>query len=488
MNLARLILAGAAATSLSYGQLTPLPSTLVSASPAKANPSGEKLFSALFLEDATTDGQFGKYLPKLGAELAAALNKNGVYAARPEDHFAEAEPAEGQDAALFRVQIARDIGATCYMTATVLDFDRVEIADGVFDLTLGLSLNVYGAARGDGVYGDTATVSGRATAQQLARTGEAAVNSLLRSAAEKMAASFAAGMRDNALKSRPASFRVDCNVPAVVVVDGAARGELGEDGVRTIETGLHTIEVVDNPDWPFYRPFKTRVFIEDGARFTVTLYLNDRGLDRFKKVNDWILANRMAVDDLLVREANQDLDVTERENTVTAKWIAFTNSVALSTFETESTVKNGNKIVAASLSNGEKLVDAAIADRKAERSQIWSRIENGHAEEMARIGADVEKTKADDAARVGVAEAEAKGEVGKAEVQRRIDAESRDYMKPVVEGVATQLRNSWSRLEDTQRLLHVCTHSVGDGIATVDYDPEVETTVNLENKGSRTQK
>ena len=575
MNLAKLILAGAAVSSLAYGQLIPVSATLASKSADKPAPSAEKLFSALFLEDATTDGKFGKYLPKLGAELASALNKNGVYAARPEDHFAEAEPVEGQNAAMFRVQIARDLGATCYMTATVLDFDRVEIATGVFDLSLGLALNVYGAARGDGVYGDTVTVTGRATAQQLARSGEAAINSLLKSAASQMAVSFANGMSDNVLKSRPAAFRIDCNVPATVLIDGAARGELGENGVRTIETGLHTIEVVDNPDWPYYRPFKTRVFIENGARFNVTLYLNDKGVERFKRVNDWILSHRKEIDALLLQEANQNMDLAERaagiadkeadraldrtqragdiahrkdvqdvevrarRNEVTQKWIAFTNSVALNTYVTETNVRNGNKIVASSLSNGEKLVDAAIEDQKADRSQVWRRIEVGHSEEMSRIAggheermasiggdvakamaendtelaqsamdhaerihaidADVEKAKAagfvevdvaraEGTASVGIAEAQAKGEVGKAEVQRRIDEENHNYMKPVVEGVSSQLRNSWSRLEDTHRLLEVSTRSEGDGIATVDYDPEEETTINLENKGSRKQK
>ncbi len=488
MNSAKLILAGVMASSLAFGQLTPISTEQMPESRVKPEFSGEKLHSALFLEDATTDGRFGRYLPKLGAELASALNKNGIYVARPEDHYSAEEPVDGQDAAMFRVQVARDIGATCYLTATVDDFDRVEIADGVFDLSLGLSLNAYGAARGDGVYGDTLTVTGRATAQQLARSGEAPINSLLKSAAGKMALSFAAGMRDNALKSRPASFRIDCNVPAVVVIDGAARGELGEGGVRTIETGPHTIEVVDNPDWPYYRPFKTRAFIENGSRFTVTLYLNDKGVERFKRVNDWILAHRREIDDLLVREASQELAVTDRSNAVTARWIAFTNAVARSTFADESTVRNGNRIVASSLRNGEKLVDAAIEDRKADRDQVWRRIETGHEEEMSRIAGDVTKSVAGSSAEVGVAEAEAKGEVGKAEVQRRIDAENHDYMKPVVEGVASQVRNSWSRLEDTSRLLHVCTRSAGDGIATVDYDPEEETTINLENKGSRKQK
>ena len=193
MNSAKLILAGVMASSLAFGQLTPISTEQMPESRVKPEFSGEKLHSALFLEDATTDGRFGRYLPKLGAELASALNKNGIYVARPEDHYSAEEPVDGQDAAMFRVQVARDIGATCYLTATVDDFDRVEIADGVFDLSLGLSLNAYGAARGDGVYGDTLTVTGRATAQQLARSGESPINSLLKSAAGKMAVGIGIG-------------------------------------------------------------------------------------------------------------------------------------------------------------------------------------------------------------------------------------------------------------------------------------------------------
>ena len=727
MNAVKLFLASAAIATLSSGQPTPMPASSMPLAPDGAKPTAEKITSALFLEDETTDGALKPYLPKLGAELASALNKNGIYAVRPEDHFAEKEPVEGQAERLYRIQKARDIGATCYMTATAVDFDKVEIANGVFELSLGLSVNTYGAARGDGVYGDTVTVRSRATAKMLERSGEAPVNALLKEAAGKMALSFAAGMRDNVQKGKPASFRIDCNVPAIVLVDGAARGALGEDGRYTVETGPHTIEVVDNPDWPYYRPFKTRVFVEDGARFNITLYLNDKGVAKFKEINDRIIAHRKEIDNLLAWEANQKMDMTERErkledeefyrganreeradelasrktdrelaladrktdrefeleerrydldakkqdreqdradkradreleradrkanlamdreeradeiagkkadreqeradkkadreldrtermdelagkkadreldraeragdiafrkdvqkvdvlsrrNKVTETWVAFTNSIALNTLKTEADVRNGNKIVASSLMNAEKLVAASIDDQSAERGQTGRRIETGHAEEMARISggheenihavdADVDKTKATLAAsvekaksadaagvekaksadaagvekaksadaasvekaksaavadvekakatgeadmrkaemtheenmrainaeveknrdtrtaEVGVAEAQAKGEVGKAEVQLRIDEGEHEFLKPVVEGAGTQLRNSWTRLEETSRRLAVSTKSEGDGIATVDYDPETETKINLE--------
>ncbi len=531
-----------------FGQLTMSPSSTMNAYPDAASKM-TRVTAALFVEDITPGGKMGPFLPKLGAELASALNKNGFAIVRPEDHLSLSDPekteANGRTllptmvdkdkpenlenlGAATLVQIARDVGATCYLKASVTTVEQTEIVSGIFDLALTMALNAYGAARGDGVYGDTVTVHGRVTAEQLVKKDDRYLSTLIREASNRMGESFANGMRDTALKSKPASFKIICDIPATVKIDGVARGDLDGEGPYRVETGLHTIEVLDNPAWPYYQSYKTRVFIEDGARFTITLYLNDKGVAKLKEVNNYMLEHRKtidayllehqkSIDDLLYWEQEKDTDAVKRINEVAAAWISFTNSLALSTFEKDSSIQNGNKVVASALRNGEKLVDAAIEDEhKRVEGNIQDKhlaqeqvseaiqadvkktsmgkdveIEKAHAEvKKAEVEGKVEleKTHAAKDAQIETARANKDAEIGKAEVRRRVDAETHEFLQPLVTGAGTELGNSWARVEDTRRLLAVKTKSEGTGITTVDYDPEVETTINLESENSRTQK
>ena len=475
MNASRIVVPAACAITMAcgvaFGQIVLAPASTMTAAPGAAA-KADKITCALFVEDATAEGSLTPFLPKLSAELASALNKNGFAIVDPRDHLSIAEPAADRTllttavekdkpenleklGAATLVQIARDVGATCYMKASITSLEKAEIAPGIFDLALSLALNAFGAARGDGVYGDTVTIHGRATAAQIAKGGGMGLDQLLRASIDRMAASFATGMAKTALKSRPAKFKVVCDVPATVKIDGAARGAIEGEETYTVETGLHTIEVVDNPAWPYYQAYRTRVFIEDGAKFTIVLTLNDKGIAKMKETDKYALEHSKDIDELIFWESFKRDEGTARTNEIAAVWMSFTNSLALNSAAS-----------ASSLRNGEKLVDSSIKVQELKQTQEWKRIE----------------------ADVAIEQAKANGEVAKAEVQERIDAERHKLVAPIVDGLAKELGNSWARLEDTKRILAVKTISEGSGITTVDYDPEVETTINLEDKNSRTQK
>ncbi len=246
---------------MAFGQLVLMPSATMNASP-NAAARMERVTSALFVEDVTTGGRISPLLPKLGAELASALNKNGFAIVRPEDHLSIADPQKTKAdsrtllptmvdkdkpenlenlGAASLVQIARDVGATCYMKASVTAVEQTEVVDGIFDLSLTVALNAYGAARGDGVYGDTVTVTGRATAEQLAKKDDLYLGTLIREASNRMAESFATGMRGVAQKAQPADFKVICDIPATIKIDGVARGDIDGEGTYRVETGIHTV-------------------------------------------------------------------------------------------------------------------------------------------------------------------------------------------------------------------------------------------------------
>ena len=486
MNASRILVSAACTLTMvcgaAFGQMVLSPASTMTAAPGAAAKEG-KITCVLFVEDATPEGSLTPFLPKLGSELASALNKNGFAIVDPRDHLSIAEPAADRTllttavekdkpenleklGAATLVQIARDIGATCYMKASVTSLEKAEIAPGIFDLALSLALNAYGAAHGDGVYGDTVTVHGRATATQIARGGGMGLDQLLRASVDRMATSFATGMANTALKSRPAKFKIICDVPATVKIDGAARGAIEGEETYTVETGLHTIEVVDNPAWPYYQAYRTRVFIEDGAKFTIDLTLNDKGIARMKEKDKYALDHRWAIDNLLYWESFKNDEATHRANAITAVWMDFTNSLALYTAAENDGRANNNKIVASALRNGEKLVDSCIKVQ-----------ELGKTPDYWRIGGEVEIERIHAAGEVGVAEANAEGEVGKAEVQARIDNERHQLIAPIVDGLAKELGNSWTRLEDTRRHLLAQTISQGPGVLTVDYDPEKATSV-----------
>ena len=486
MNATRIVVPAACAITMAcgvaFGQIVLAPASTMTAAPGAAA-KADKITCALFVEDATAEGSLTPFLPKLSAELASALNKNGFAIVDPRDHLSISEPAADRTllttavekdkpenleklGAATLVQIARDVGATCYMKASITSLEKAEIAPGIFDLALSLALNAFGAARGDGVYGDTVTIHGRATAAQIAKGGGMGLDQLLRASIDRMAASFATGMADTALKSRPAKFKIICDVPATVKIDGAARGAIEGEETYTVETGLHTIEVMDNPAWPYYQAYRTRVFIEDGAKFTLILYLNDKGVARMKEKDKYAIDHRWAIDNLLYWESFKNDEATRRANAITAVWMDFTNSLALYTAAENDGRANNNKIVASALRNGEKIVDSCIKVQELGKTPDYWRIEG-----------EVETERIHAAGEVGVAEANAEGEVGKAEVQARIDNERHQLIAPIVDGLAKELGNSWTRLEDTRRHLLDQTISQGPAYVKVDYDPEDKTTV-----------
>ncbi len=395
--------------------------------------SADKVSLALFVDDATVGGQCRDYLAPLAAKLAASFNKNGFAVVRVEDFLGLAERSEPgdpprtmltqhttggaqerlDDASL--VQLARDTGADCLLHASISGVEKQEVAAGIFDFVLDLSLSAYGTARGDGTYGDTVTATARATAAQLAKNGAWAMNELVKRAVDGAAASFVRGLTKLDIRAgRPAKVFFACNVPATILVDGFAMGTT--DAEIEMESGMHTVALAR----PYCETNAFRARFVDGQRYELPLYLNRQGIERLREKCAWILAHRDAV------------------NVVSARWIVFTNDLAKCNLAFDRGIENGDRVLATALENGTKLVDAAIADQGRAR--------------------DLQEKKIDGGTAIGVVRAEADA--------ARVSAETTAFTN-VMDGIATEHRNSFNR-QDIRKLETVTT--VSQGVDSVEHE------------------
>ncbi len=395
--------------------------------------AADKVSLALFVDDATVGGQCRDYLAPVAAKLSASFNKNGFAVVRVEDFLDLAERAESgaaprtmltqhtignaqerlDDATI--LQLARDTGADCYLHASLSGVEKREIASGIYDFVLDLSLSAYGTARGDGTYGDTITATARATAAQLAKNGSWAMNELVKKAVDAAAASFARGLTKLDIRAgRPAKVFFSCNVPATILVDGFAMGTT--DAEIEMESGMHTVALAR----PFCETNAFRARFVDGQKYDLPLYLNREGIARLRDKCAWIIAHRDAV------------------NESSARWIVFTNDLAKSNLAFDRAIENGDRVLATALSNGTKLVDAAIADRGRARDLQEKKIDSGTAIGLVRAEADA----------------------------ARVAAETAAYTN-VMDGIATEHRNSFER-QDIRKLESVTT--VSQGVDAVEHE------------------
>lgn len=381
--------------------------------------------------------QYDQFIPTIKDNLTSSLTQKGFSIVRTENAILPAGLPDSNENKITNVEaeaslnrLAEALNASLLIVSTINavthdenTFDGRGTSYNVVKTTaidnVRINIQVYDIGTTKSVYGDSVSTSLRTPVYGSSESNTILIN-LFHDATVKIADNVSSkvdSINANASKSSDkVSFTVAANIPSVdVFIDGMVIGSAGNDTKLQATPGIHQLKLGKE----FLKSWEKTVNIADGAKFSAQLELSTQGLSRYKDIETFNLAMKVA---------NTSLDISKKQ--------AETN-IVIQNKKSDSEIRRSDAEVEIAKDQSKANIDLSKAQMKINANESEANIDLS--KDQMKIQKNTAETNADVAKEQSEADAKSKVEIAKGERVKRENSSIKDdsfadKLKKVIHG------------------------------------------------------